>query len=93
MIDTDKYEGHDLSTDEKMSDAIEYIQGSIFHDEDEGRIAEANAQLIADAPLLLEEVKRLREQLDLAYEFVVNGFIEPVAIQFDNYVRGVGEEG
>ena len=61
MIDTDKYEGHDLSTDEKMSDAIEYIQGSIFHDEDEGRIAEANAQLIADAPLLLEEVKRLRE--------------------------------
>ena len=61
MIDTDKYEGHDLSTDEKMSDAIEYIQASIFHDEDEGRIAEANAQLIADAPLLLEEVKRLRE--------------------------------
>ena len=61
MIDTDKYEGHDLSTDEKMSDAIEYIQGSIFHDEDVGRIAEANAQLIADAPLLLEEVKRLRE--------------------------------
>tara|TARA_R100001510_G_C7441434_1_gene70483 strand:- start:40 stop:504 length:465 start_codon:yes stop_codon:yes gene_type:complete len=63
MIDTDKYEGHDLSTDKKMSDAIEYIQGSIFHDEDEGRIAEANAQLMADAPLLLAEVKRLRKEL------------------------------
>ena len=64
MIDTDKYEGHDLSTDKKMSDAIEYIQGSIFDDEDEGRIAEANAQLIADAPLLLAEVKRLRGIID-----------------------------
>ena len=66
MIDTDKYEGHDLSTDEKMNDTIEYIQGSIFDDEDEGRIAEANAQLIADAPLLLEEVKRLRRQIKVA---------------------------
>ena len=59
MIDTDKYEGHDLSTDEKMNDAIEYIQGSIFDDEDEGRIAEANAQLMADAPLLLEFIQKI----------------------------------
>ena len=29
-----------------------------------------DAQLIADAPLLLAEVKRLREQLQLAYEWV-----------------------
>ena len=77
MIDTDKYEGHDLSTAawsspwyKKMNDAIKYIQGSIFDDEDEYRIAKANAQLIADAPLLLEEVKELRAWKKLVSDIV-----------------------
>ena len=83
MIDTDKYEGHTPA--EHWSFSLWGFSMPTGFD--------ADAQLIADAPLLLEEVKRLREQLGLAYEFVVNGFIEPVAIQFDNYVRGVGEEG
>ena len=86
MIDTDKYEGHDLSTDEKMNDAIEYIQGSIFDDEDEGRIAEANAQLIADAPLLLAEYKLLRKQF-LAYQDFLLWVEEEHNEVFDQYER------
>ena len=50
MIDTNKYEGHTPAPWDKLS---EYCPvGSI------------DKQLIADAPLLLEEVKRLREELD-----------------------------
>jgi len=77
MIDTDKYEGHDLSTAawslpwyKKMNDAIKYIQGSIFDDEDEYLIARANAQLIADAALLLAEVKQLCEEVDNLNEII-----------------------
>ena len=71
MIDTDKYEGHDLSTAawslpwyKKMNDAIKYIQGSIFDDEDEYLIARANA------PLLLAEVKQLCEEVDNLNEII-----------------------
>ena len=61
MIDTDKYEGHtpaswrwaDSSTLEGENTVCELSQG----------ISEADAQLIADAPLLLQEVKRLREAI------------------------------
>jgi len=50
MIDTDKYEGHTPAPWDKLS---EYCPvGSI------------DKQLIADAPLLLAEVKRLRGLLD-----------------------------
>jgi len=49
MIDTDKYEGHTEAPWDKLS---EYCPvGSI------------DKQLIADAPLLLAEVKRLREEI------------------------------
>ena len=49
MIDTDRYEGHTPAPWDKLS---EYCPvGSI------------DKQLIADAPLLLEEVKRLRKAL------------------------------
>ena len=59
MIDTDKYEGHtpaswrwaDSSTLEGENTVCELSQG----------ISEADAQLIADAPLLLQEVKRFRK--------------------------------
>ncbi len=36
----------------------------------DGGTTDANLNLIKDAPLLLAEVKRLREQLQLAYEWV-----------------------
>ncbi len=52
MIDTDKYEGHTPAPWDKLS---EYCPvGSI------------DKQLIADAPLLLAEVKRLREAIEYA---------------------------
>ena len=54
MIDTDKYEGHN-----KSWKVIEYIQDIRVV----GELNEIDAQLIADAPLLLQEVKRLREAI------------------------------
>ena len=83
MIDTDKYEGHtegpwewdDLhSTGEeklfvhKKSDdnnLIAEVSGKI-----NGKSECANARLIADAPLLLAEVKRLRERLEVIEDFI-----------------------
>ena len=50
MIDTDKYEGHNISKMQCGSDSTATI--------DERK---ANWNLVQDAPLLLAEVKRLRE--------------------------------
>ena len=66
MIDTDKYEGHTeepwawddtiLTNHEAGVDIIDICGTmSVTH--------EPNLQLVADAPLLLQEVKRLREAL------------------------------
>ena len=70
MIDTDKYEGHTPAPWEADLDD----EGKRWIDayDDEGEFInlcritngnKADAQLMADAPLLLEEVKRLREEL------------------------------
>jgi hypothetical protein len=74
MIDTDKYEGHTLNDSLKMGepdydDAREMLCGGglvgwLIMSDHPG--AETNAQLIADAPLLLAEVKRLREAIEYA---------------------------
>ena len=92
MIDTDKYEGHTLTTSDLGHDEYEgrnfgelravkgkwgtghkwYIAG-IHGCSSLGAIAgsEANARLLADAPLLLAEVKRLRN----------------IIMQFNNYIH------
>ena len=63
MIDTDKYEGHTPAPwtneyDEELGEhTIESHDGMIAQ-----RVLGVDADLIADAPLLLEEVKRLREE-------------------------------
>ena len=71
MIDTDKYEGHTEGPWEMNTNDRGQVWVSFFHpDDDNGdhhlcRITggvEADDQLIADAPLLLAEVKRLREE-------------------------------
>tara|TARA_R110000803_G_scaffold33175_1_gene72769 strand:- start:110 stop:301 length:192 start_codon:yes stop_codon:yes gene_type:complete len=54
MIDTDKYEGH--TSAEHWDFSIWGITMPTGF--------EADAELIADAPLLLEEVKRLRKMVD-----------------------------
>ena len=65
MIDTDKYEGHTQghwATTTRKGTWVVYTQ-------DNGDVATMNdyedAKLIADAPLLLEEVKRLREGMKM----------------------------
>ena len=61
MIDTDKYEGHTPAPWGRDCDCLfEYDTDLVI-----ARLTmdnSPNAQLIADAPLLLAEVKRLREE-------------------------------
>ena len=77
MIDTDKYEGHTEGPWEMNTNDRGQVWVSFFHpDDDNGdhhlcRITggvEADDQLIADAPLLLAEVKRLREIINKAMQ-------------------------
>ena len=65
MIDTDKYEGHaEGDWDWDDIDILMDTHGTPIAEMTEGwNTKEATAQLIADAPLLLAEVKRLREAL------------------------------
>ncbi len=87
MIDINKYEGHtpapwtiDVHTIGKDREitAIVIESNMTTHSncvlaevEVENKYAEVDAQLIADAPLLLEEVKRLRRQLGRYTQFVL----------------------
>ena len=66
MIDTDKYEGHDLSKEGWTgSDYIYNKKGDIIFDIDDLGGNEATLILLNDAPLLLAEVKRLREGMKM----------------------------
>jgi len=80
MIDTDKYEGHTLDNLEIDADlptwgvydrngwGVYDRNGNVVADynpTDDAGINEANARLIADASLLLEEVKRLHDGIRL----------------------------
>jgi hypothetical protein len=90
MIDTDKYEGH---TEGKW--VFKHINSNWYQCDKIGEIhmediaikeASANAQLMADAPLLLAEVKRLtalfeetNHHLDLMVErFGIEALVEMV---------------
>ena len=73
MIDTRKYEGHaEGDWDWDDIDTLMDTHGTPIAEMTEGwNTKEATAQLIADAPLLLSEVERLREgRLDLINEVV-----------------------
>ena len=67
MIDTDKYEGHDTGWKAHFFEDDSIAIGGVCKllTEETGhktrKMIEANALLIQDAPLLLAEVKRLRE--------------------------------
>tara|TARA_R110000787_G_scaffold45075_2_gene110018 strand:+ start:149 stop:439 length:291 start_codon:yes stop_codon:yes gene_type:complete len=64
MIDEKKYEGHDLAKGRVGSDYNIYDRkGNIIFDADDVGSNMATLNLLADAPLLLAEVKRLREEL------------------------------
>ena len=66
MIDTDRYEGHlyeDRDCDDDSLLDVMYFSLNLLMDT-EGPEREATAALMADAPLLLEAYKRLRDELD-----------------------------
>ena len=83
MIDTDKYEGHSVAWGLDPDDwtwAINMFTAA-------GKTNEADALLIQDAPLLLAEVKRLREMLYIAEQNI------PRRIHWDCYVNALIEAG
>ena len=90
MIDTDKYEGH--TSDWKWIDISEqdnfYLHSEygdiINHDTPDGKLAQ-------DAPLLLQEIKRLREQLRLAKEWVANEYTSCLSTM-DIFTEYIGDD-
>jgi len=64
MIDTDKYEGHTPAPWKWIIDDKDTYLSCFDND------IKADENLIADAPLLLQEVKRLREENDMLSEAV-----------------------
>ena len=72
MIDTDKYEGHLLYLDYELWALTDFMEINATHEE-----RCATGALLNDAPLLLEEVKRLRkaiEQLTVKVEGMSTGY-------------------
>ena len=66
MIDTDKYEGHTIGdmTFSQAGEKLWFLEHPHSHNaSDCMTMNKATLDLIADAPLLLEEVRRLRELL------------------------------
>ena len=94
MIDTDKYKGHtpapwELSPDDWGWAEHLFMQGNTTNF--------GNAMLITDAPLLLEEVKRLREAIAKRDALVNSMNTATVAFidkyyALDDYMLYTGEE-
>ena len=84
MIDTDKYEEHtpapwtidihkvgeDISAIVIESNMTTHSNCVLAEVEVENKYANADAKLIADSPLLLEEVKRLRKGIKVAIYYL-----------------------
>lgn len=77
MIDTDKYEGHTEGTWAWERGALNVLHvkdsepmHTLLHDEKK----DVDAQLIADAPLLLAEVERLRSLAENLYDFYMGTY-------------------
>jgi len=90
MIDTDKYEGH--NTDDRIWH--QYSEGlTSDYTDGRSRADEADARLVADAPLLLEHVKRLREDLERTRSWIQKQ-VEPLRkmAQQANYVALAAEK-
>ena len=107
MIDTDKYEGHTegewewfpTPNDSHIGHLQRHSNLTRVTAEIKSRSAEddANAQLIADSPLLLEEVKRLREAIAKRDALVNSMNTATVAFidkyyALDDYMLYTGEE-
>tara|TARA_R100001015_G_C4570943_1_gene129009 strand:+ start:547 stop:837 length:291 start_codon:yes stop_codon:yes gene_type:complete len=77
MIDTDKYEGHSVGKWRVRTRKGTFTVKDCLGDEVAAVNDYADARLIADAPLLLEEVKRLRLLFrELIYDMSADEYIE-----------------
>ena len=94
MIDIDKYEGHTPAPWRVENGSIhaeaDWWSGAgdmIFFSKRHGQ--DANSQLIADAPLLLAEVKRLREENKVLakYRDIVNKYDDALLADGDEDPR------
>ena len=108
MIDTDKYKGHDLAKGRVGSDYNIYDRkGNIIFDADDVGSNMATLNLLADTPLLLAEVKRLREQYtelrealvgdspNWTHEELIERALEmsgPAELEFGEWHTDMGEE-
>ena len=90
MIDTDKYEGHTPAPwlwceDEGLDLVVAEDQCRTVIEEVKALNTDADAQLIADAPLLLQEVKRLREEVKVLSKY------RDIVIEFDDALLADGD--
>ena len=83
MIDTDKYKGHLASEGQTWA----WSKWMLKNAETIGQ-HEATSALLNDAPLLLEEVKRLREELRLTKEWLDQLYDEDLVSAFRFHVYG-----
>ena len=96
MIDTDKYEGHTegpwefkhINSNWYRCDKI----GEIHMEDIAIKEASANAQLIADAPLLLAEVKRLQKRNEWLEEVVALLQEDGIDLSMEGYPLWEGDE-
>ena len=72
MVDTGKYEGHSVGKWRVRTRKGTFTVKDCLGDEVAAVNDYADAQLIADAPLLLAEVKRLRSIADDLYAYIVS---------------------
>jgi hypothetical protein len=68
MIDTDKYEGHTPAPWDVREAGINRIM--VYTDDEDFAYEEVNRNLVADAPLLLAEVKRLSALADALFNLI-----------------------
>ena len=79
MIDTDKYEGCRTKAwrDAWNIPYEELVEAQLrMHEQGPNECTQADLELFADAPLLLDEVKRLRKQLSKAMNWVRDYFTD-----------------
>ena len=85
MIDTDKYEGHSAGKWRVRTRKGTFTVKDCLGDEVAAVNDYADARLIADAPLLLAEVKRLREEVKVLSKY------RDVVIEFDDALLTDGD--
>ena len=86
QLELDKYEGHTPAKGWRMADGSAMFMQSANNN--------ADAELMADAPLLLAEVKRLREQLAKAkkYVYIMCRYSDSILMDYEDYIKGDEEE-